>query len=132
MAMATAMAMVMAMVMVMAGKSEVRTMSKRDELANLEADYFSNIQFPPTWVETGTKDLKQDVNAARRKRCFDDHKLGFQKGYDAREAEVKRLREALAFVKSELAAINNYDETRFKHMAAWQVANKALAETEGG
>lgn len=54
----------------------------RDELADKEADYFSNIQFPIQWVEH-PKDFKQDINRARRVRCYDDHKWGFQKGFDA-------------------------------------------------
>jgi len=53
---------------------------KIEEQAALEAEYFSAIQFPPTWIQTSIKDLKQDVNAARRKRCRDDHQWGFIKG----------------------------------------------------
>lgn len=65
----------------------------RDELAEHEANYFSHIQFPVTWMDTGTKDLKQDVNAARRDRCYNDHKWGFEKGFNA-AAEIFFTREA--------------------------------------
>jgi hypothetical protein len=58
-----------------------------EELAELEANYFSNIQFPDEWIDTQVEGLKQDVNAARRKRCHDDHKWGFQKGYAAAIAD---------------------------------------------
>ncbi len=61
----------------------------RDELAELEADYYSNIQYPVNWVSTGSGDLKQDVNAGRRKACFDHHKWGFQKGYNAARASLQ-------------------------------------------
>ena len=48
---------------------------------------------------------------------------------DCRELKFKtlisNLEKALIFVKAELIAINNYDETRYKHMTAWQEIDKS-------
>lgn len=54
----------------------------RDQQASLEADYFSKIQYPIQWIEI-RKDLKQDVNSARRESCYQHHAWGFKKGWDA-------------------------------------------------
>ena len=56
------------------------------------------------------------------------YNLGYKAAYADLMAEVLPLIKAMTFVKSELIAINNYDETRFKHMSAWQECNKALAD----
>lgn len=51
---------------------------------------------------------------------------------DCRELKFKilisNLEKALIFVKAELIAINNYDETRYKHMTAYQVIDVALTK----
>jgi len=91
---------------------------KRDELADLEANYFSNIQFSTSWIDTSVNGLKQDVNAARRKRCNDDHKWGFQKGFNAGvierdkmwQSKVSKLLEALNFYTSEDNVFTEWDE----------------------
>lgn len=63
----------------------------RDRFADLQAEYYSNVQFPPTWIDVKSVDgLKQDVNAARRKACYDHHKWGVQKGFDAAAAHLLR------------------------------------------
>lgn len=53
----------------------------------------------------------------------------WEEGFDAASAEYEKiiaeLEGALAFCKSELVAINNYDETRYKHMTAWQEIDKS-------
>lgn len=67
----------------------------RDRFADLQAEYYSNLQFPPTWIDVKSVDgLKQDVNAARRKACYDHHKWGVQKGFNAAAAHlIKAIRE---------------------------------------
>ena len=70
--------------------------------------------------------LKYDLS----QRHFNTFGQGaFVDGFDAASAEYEKIiaeiEGALAFCKSELVAINNYDETRYKHMTAWQEIDKA-------
>lgn len=95
--------------------------AKRDELARLEADHYSNIQYEPTWIETSVKDLKQDVNASRRKSCYDHHCWGYIKGFDAGFAlameEAKVLVERLEILIAEGYA-NQIDKKVLKEFKA--------------
>jgi hypothetical protein len=89
----------------------------RDESASLEAAYYSNIQFPPQWVEINGRDgLKQDVNAARRTRCHDDHKWGVEKGANFGRAygiaEERKRSEKLVDAARELIEILTDYESR--------------------
>lgn len=43
---------------------------------------------------------------------------------------LKDAKSCLIFVKSELAAINNHDPDRFKHMTAWQSCDSMLKRLE--
>lgn len=71
------------------------------ELSKLQGDYFSNIQFPGQWIETGVKDLKQDVNAGRRTACKNHHAWGYQKGYNSLLDITIELAEALERINKE-------------------------------
>ena len=100
---------------------------KRDDLAELEGNYYSNIQYPAQWIETGVKDLKQDVNSNRRESCKHHHKWGYQKGWDACKAECDRELEIVLKTTEGQRAINDQaHEKNQRLIKALEVAKGAL------